>query len=67
VDTAGDIELKLQLAELRRGGFEVLAIHHKNAIPGWRLATAQVHYSNPDDGEELVLTVLADGTYKHAR
>jgi hypothetical protein len=66
VGTAGDIELKRQLAELRRAGSEVLAIYHKNAIPGWRLATAHVHYSDPD-GDEFVLTVLADGTYKPGR
>ena len=66
VGTAGDIELKRQLAELRRGGFEVRSIEHKTAIPGWRPACAHVHYSDPD-GDEFVLTVLADGTYKHAR
>ena len=64
--TAGDIELKRQLAELRRGGFEVLDIYHKNAIPGLRPACAHVHYSDPD-GDEFVLTVLADGSCKHAK
>ena len=66
VDTAGDIELKRQLAELRRGGFEVRSIHHKTAIPGWRQACAHVHYSDPS-GDEFVLTVRADGSYKHVR
>jgi hypothetical protein len=66
VDTAGDIELKRQLAELRHGGFEVRSIQHKTSIPGLRPACAHVHYSDPD-GEEFVLTVLADGTHKHAR
>ena len=66
VGTAGDIELKRQLAELRHGGFDVRSIEHKTAIPGLRPACAHVHYSDPD-GDEFVLTVLADGTYKHAR
>jgi hypothetical protein len=67
VGTAGDIELKRQLVELRRGGFEVRSIEHKTAIPGLRPACAHVHYSDPDNGDEFVLAVLADGTYKHAR
>ena len=66
VDTAGDIELKRQLAELRRGGFEVRSIHHKTAIPGWRQACAHVHYSD-SYGNEFVLTVRSDGSYNHVR
>src|SRR5215470_7299534 len=49
-------ELKRQLAELRRGGFEVRSIEHKTAIPGWRQACAHVHYSD-SYGNEFVLTV----------
>jgi hypothetical protein len=64
--TAGDAVLKHQLAELRRGGFEVSSIQHKTAIPGWRQACAHVHYSDPS-GDEFVLTVRADGSYKHVR
>ena len=66
VGTAGDIELKRQLAELRRGGFEVRSIEHKTAITGWRQACAHVHYSD-SYGNEFVLTVRSDGSYNHVR
>jgi len=66
VGTAGDMELKRQLAELRRGGFEVRSIHHKTAIKGWRQACAHVHYSD-SYGNEFVLTVRSDGSYNHVR